>query len=74
MANPLNRNLVKGNKIVFQNGQVGICLGKCFGNFDFTLGTALDVEIDGQIQKTNSYDIDAKATLRMFAEENGWAK
>jgi hypothetical protein len=72
MANSLGRDLKRGDKIVFQNGQIGICGGQCFGSFSFTSGTALDVTINGHSVKANGYDIDAEATVKKFAKDNEW--
>lgn len=72
MANSLNRNLKKGDKVVLNGGLVAVCGGECFGSLAFTSGTCLDVTIDGQFRRADGFDIDAEATLARFSKENGW--
>lgn len=72
MANPLNRNLKDGDKLVMQNGAVVEVHGEMFGSKSFTSGTALGVLHNGCPTRCDSYDIDADKTLARFADVNGW--
>lgn len=74
MANALNRNLKKGDRVVLRGGVVEVCGGECFGSASFTSGSALDVTIGGVPTRADGYDIDAPETMKVFAKSNGWAE
>lgn len=75
MANALNRELKKGEKLVLIGGDEVQVDAEGFGASSFTSGTALYVKSisgpnEGRINAV--YDIDAKATMERFASANGW--
>jgi hypothetical protein len=75
MANSLNRNLKRGDKLVMLDGSTVVVDAELFGCFATTSGSAIGIRTgDGRLVKASGHDIDAAQTMGRYGMENGWVR